>query len=86
VVEPDAQGEGIGNDLWQAISRDFPKFFWRARRDNPIISWYYSVSDGMTKSGTWCVLWRGIEVSRIPEVVENALGRASDFVEVPPGK
>jgi hypothetical protein len=86
VVEPDAQGEGIGNDLWQAMSRDFPKFFWRARRDNPIISWYYSVSDGMTKSGAWCVLWRGIEASRIPEVVDDALARASDFIEVPPGK
>ncbi len=85
VVEPDAQGEGIGNDLWQAIARDFPKIFWRARRDNPILPWYYSVADGMTKSGPWCVLWRGVDAPRIPEVIEDALGRASDFSE-PAGK
>ena len=34
-VEPLAQGEGVGRDLWQALSRDFPQLYWRTRIGNP---------------------------------------------------
>ncbi|HEX6764364.1 MAG TPA: hypothetical protein VF103_02775, partial [Polyangiaceae bacterium] len=43
-VLPEAQGEGIGFDLWQAITRDFPSFFWRTRHDNPVLPWYLGVA------------------------------------------
>jgi acetylglutamate kinase len=79
-VEPEAQGEGIGNDLWEAILREFPRLYWRSRPENPINSWYQSVSDGMVRLKEWNVFWRGIELDEIPAVVTRAESLASDFV------
>ena len=78
-VEPEAQGEGMGRDLWQAISRDYPALYWRGRAQNPIASWYASVCDGMVRLPEWNVYWRGIETSRIPEVIEAARAHPADF-------
>jgi acetylglutamate kinase len=79
-VEPQAQGEGMGNDLWQAFCRDFPHFVWRTRRDNPIVPWYASVADGMARRPNWYVFWRGIEPERIAAAIAEAEARPSDFV------
>jgi acetylglutamate kinase len=78
-VLPQAQGEGMGYDLFQALARDHACFFWRTRQDNPILPWYLGVCDGMAKTGSWCVLWRGVEPSRIPEVVAEAEALPTDF-------
>lgn len=78
-VDPEAQGEGIGNDLWQAMFRDFPKLFWRGRPDNPVNSWYQSVCDGMVRLPHWTVFFRGIEADRIPSVLDRANAIPSDF-------
>ena len=78
-VEPEAQGEGMGRDLWQAISRDYPALYWRGRADNPIASWYASVCDGMMRLPEWNVYWRGIEIQNIPEVIEAAGAHPADF-------
>jgi acetylglutamate kinase len=78
-VEPEAQGEGIGNDLWQAIQRDFPRLFWRGRADNPINSWYQSVCDGMVRLPAWNVFWRGIEPGDISAVIARAEAFPTDF-------
>ena len=78
-VEPEAQGEGMGRDLWQAISRDYPALYWRGRPDNPIASWYASVCDGMMRLPEWNVYWRGIEPQRIPDVIEAARAHGADF-------
>ena len=34
-VERQAQGEGIGGELWSMLARDFPRFFWRSRAGEP---------------------------------------------------
>jgi hypothetical protein len=78
-VEPEAQGEGMGRDLWEAISRDYPALYWRGRPDNPIASWYASVCDGMVRLPEWNVYWRGVETARIPDVIEAARQRPPDF-------
>ena len=78
-VEPEAQGEGMGRDLWQAISRDYPALYWRGRADNPIASWYASVCDGMMRLPEWNVYWRGIETRQIPDVIEAARSHPADF-------
>ncbi|HMJ12212.1 MAG TPA: hypothetical protein VK524_12395, partial [Polyangiaceae bacterium] len=78
-VEPEAQGEGIGQDLWQAMLRNHRALFWRARHDNPINSWYVSLCDGMVRGPSWHVFWRGVEPSRVPDVVSEALSRPFDF-------
>ena len=78
-VEPLAQGEGMGRDLWQAMERDFPRVFWRARPDNPIASWYINECDGMLRLPRWQVFWRGLAPEDIPRAVAEAEARPEDF-------
>jgi acetylglutamate kinase len=78
-VEPLAQGEGMGRDLWQAVLRDFPRMFWRTRADNPIAGWYAAIADGLFRSAEWHVFWRDIEPERLPALIEYALGLPDDF-------
>lgn len=79
-VLPEAQGEGIGHDLWHAIERDFPRIFWRARPNNPIAVWYQSECDGMLRRPGWNVYFRGLEPERVPELVAHAEAMPPDFV------
>lgn len=79
VVGPVAQGEGIGRDLWEALKRDQPRFYWRAKPGNAIATWYADNCDGLVRLGDWTVYWRGVAAADIPRIVEDALGRAEDF-------
>ena len=78
-VQPDAQGEGIGRDIWEVLVRHHAELFWRSRADNPIASWYLSVCDGMVRRAAWLVYFRGIPVELIPEAVAQAEARGADF-------
>lgn len=78
-VEPLAQGEGVGRDLWQALTRDHSRLVWRARPRNPISAWYATQCDGLVRLPRWTVFWRGLETSAIPSAVQNALERPEDF-------
>lgn len=78
-VLPEAQGEGIGYDLWQMLTRDFPSYFWRTRHDNPVLGWYLGVADGMARMARWTVFWRGLEPMRISEAIAAAEAWPSDF-------
>ncbi|MGE0321944.1 MAG: hypothetical protein AB7K71_23870 [Polyangiaceae bacterium] len=79
VVGPVAQGEGMGRDLWEAIKRDQPKFYWRAKPGNPIAGWYADNCDGLVRLPAWTVYWRGVEPSDVPAVVADAVARSEDF-------
>jgi GNAT superfamily N-acetyltransferase len=78
-VLPEAQGEGIGRDIWEVLVRHHAELFWRSRADNPIASWYVSVCDGMVRRPAWHVYFRGIPVELIPEAVAQAEARGADF-------
>lgn len=78
-VLPEAQGEGIGRDIWEVLVRHHAELYWRARTDNPIASWYQSVCDGMVRRAAWTVYFRGISVDLIPEAVAQAEARGADF-------
>ncbi len=78
-VERVAQGEGIGRDLWYALCRDQPVFYWRARDENRISSWYATMCDGMVRADGWFVYWRGVQRRDIPAIVEQALKWPDDF-------
>lgn len=82
-VTKDAQGEGIGSDLWSALVADQPRVFWRARADNPILSWYIKQCTGMHHQGAWYVFWRGVEASDIPEVARYCAGQPVDLDGAP---
>jgi len=78
-VLPIARGEGLGQDLWWALSRENPSFYWRSRSDNPINGWYTTVCDGVHKGREWNVYWRGIGSVQIPNLIADAIARPADF-------
>jgi acetylglutamate kinase len=81
-VDPVAQGEGMGRDIWQAFVREYPRFIWRAKTNNPICSWYAWQCDGLVRAGKWTVYWRGIDPGTVPAVVAEMLQRPEDFQAV----
>jgi hypothetical protein len=78
-VERQAQGEGIGGELWSLVTRDFPRFFWRSRPANAITAWYVKQCDGMARFPEWHVFWRGLPVETVEPAVRFALAAPSDF-------
>jgi acetylglutamate kinase len=74
-----AQGEGMGRDLWAALTRDHPKLFWRAKRSNPITAWYTTHCQGMVKVDLWTVFWRGLEPRDVPSAIDYACSLPEDF-------
>lgn len=78
-VEREAQGEGLGRDLWAEVSADHPTLFWRARRQNPIVDWYTRQCDGMARDDEWQVFWRGLPAARIAEAIAWTLAQPADF-------
>jgi acetylglutamate synthase len=79
-VDRQAQGEGIGGDLWSVMTRDYPTFFWRARPSNPILAWYLKNADGVARLSDWHVFWRGLTVDQIEPAIRYALAAPVDFV------
>jgi len=82
-VEPVAQGEGLGHDLWQALTREHRALFWRAAPHNPVGSWYVKQCDGMMRLPTWHVYWRGLDLEAVPAAITEALARPPDLAPTP---
>jgi GNAT superfamily N-acetyltransferase len=78
-VDREAQGEGIGSDLWEAVVQAHPILFWRSRRHNPINAWYVQQCDGLQRSGRWTVFWRGFSAQRLADAVAFAQAAPADF-------
>ena len=78
-VTQQAQGEGIGRDLWQAMLVDHPCLFWRARPNNPIRSFYERQCDARVRVSDWIVYAIGVTPAHIPELVSYALAQPVDF-------
>jgi hypothetical protein len=78
-VTRQAQGEGIGRDLWQAMQEEERVLFWRARAKNPIRAWYEKQCDGRVRVREWMVYWIGLAPERIPEAIAHALSQPLDF-------
>ena len=78
-VDAEAQGEGIGRDLWTALSADYARIFWRARPHNPISAWYTKLCDGLMRFVDWHVYWRGLPAADVAAAVEWALAQPVDL-------
>jgi bifunctional N-acetylglutamate synthase/kinase len=78
-VERQAQGEGLGSEIWSLVTRDYPAFFWRSRPANPITAWYAKQCDGLVRFPEWHVFWRGLPLQTVDPAVRYALACASDF-------
>ncbi len=78
-VSPEAQGEGIARDLWEALAAETPVVFWRARRGNPISDWYVKLCDGLARLPEWTVYWKGVAPGRISAAIDWAVAQPVDF-------
>jgi hypothetical protein len=78
-VEREAQGEGIGRDLWERMTAEYPRVFWRARASNPVNAWYTQQADGMARFPDWHVFWRGVPAEQIPQAIQYALAAPVDI-------
>lgn len=78
-VDREAQGEGMGRDLWQLVTNDHPTLFWRARPGNAITSFYLQQCDGMARFADWHVYWKGMPNERIADAISYALSAPVDF-------
>ncbi|HTM19313.1 MAG TPA: hypothetical protein VL172_02360 [Kofleriaceae bacterium] len=78
-VDVAARGEGIGRDLWQALTRDYPAFFWRSRATNPITPWYVQQCDGMLRTDPWIIFWRGLSPTDLPAAITWAQSAPVDL-------
>jgi acetylglutamate kinase len=78
-VDREAQGEGLGRDLWHLVVSDYPALFWRARPENPILPFYVQECDGMARTEHWHVFWRGLPTTAIAEAIDKALEQPVDF-------
>lgn len=78
-VDRQAQGEGIGGEIWSALTRDFPTFFWRASPSNPIVSWYAKQCDGLVRFPEWHVFWRGLPPEKIAPAIAYSLALPRSF-------
>lgn len=78
-VDGPARGEGVGRDLWRAMSVDYPVMFWRSRAGNALNSWYSANCDGMQRGDTWHVFWRGLDSAAIPAAIAYAAAAPLDL-------
>jgi acetylglutamate kinase len=78
-VSPEAQGEGVARDLWEAFAADAPVVFWRARRTNPISEWYVKLCDGLARVPDWTVYWKGLAADSIPKAITWAVKQPVDI-------
>ncbi len=82
IVTPEAQGEGLGAALWQALRARYPKLYWRSRNANPITPWYFLQADCSERHGPWVVFTNGIEdAAQRERIVREALSRDPGWVE-----
>jgi len=80
VVTPEAQGEGLGAALWQALIQRFSCVYWRARAGNPIAGWYFQQAWHTARRGEWIIYSVGIDdFATIEKVVLDAGGRESGW-------
>lgn len=78
-VTQQAQGEGLGRDLWRAMSEDYPRVIWRARNNNPINPWYEQLCDTRVRTEGWTVFLKGVAVNDLQEAVRYVLDQPVDF-------
>ncbi len=80
-VEREAQGEGVGSDLWVRLIGENPTVIWRARPSNPIDAWYLKQCDGLARFAEWHVYWKNLPSEKIPEAIAYSLAQP---IDIPP--
>ena len=72
-VKAGARGEGLGNAIWNRMTTDHKKVFWRSRPNNSINLFYKNVCDGFQKTKDWNIFWIGInDLDELTECIRMA--------------
>ena len=79
-VGPEARGEGLAQELWDAVCESHPAFFWRSRIGNSVNQWYDRQADGYYTASDWMIFWRGMSVESIPGIIAFCQTREPDFL------
>ncbi len=83
-VSEEAQGEGLGRAMWDAMRGENPALFWRSRRGNAINDFYFANADGARKNGVWTVFWCGLDAwDAIRDAVDQAVARPPTLLDAP---
>jgi acetylglutamate kinase len=83
-VLEEAQGEGLGRAVWQAMRARHPRLFWRSRHGNPVNPFYHAESDGCWRQPRWRVFWYGYEsLDDIQRCLLHCRDRAPTLIETP---
>lgn len=81
-VTDKAQGQGIGELLWDTLRRSEPGLFWRSKTSNPINTWYFKKCEGSWHNPQWTVFWYGVQDPSLSSVfITQALTRPNTFKE-----
>lgn len=78
-VTREAQGEGLGRDLWAAIAADYRRLLWRARPGNPIAGWYQQQCQSLYRTPEWTFYTRGIPAAELSDAIAYAQAQPVDF-------
>ncbi|CAL8301515.1 unnamed protein product [Merluccius merluccius] len=82
VVCSSEQGQGTGHLLWDCITQDLGRLFWRSRACNRINPWYFKHCDGSFINGVWTVFWFGLtDIRDSYELVEYARNLPDSFTD-----
>jgi acetylglutamate kinase len=81
VVTPEAQGEGLGAALWQALRQRFGQLYWRARAGNPVAGWYFQQAHTAHRRDGWIVYTVGVDdFGLLGQLTADAVDRDSGWV------
>lgn len=87
-VDPQSQGIGVADVLWQQLRQQCPNLMWRSRPDNGVNKWYFERSDGnlALSSAPWRMFWYGTAgLVRIKDYSRVAGGIPATFLPGGPG-
>lgn len=81
-VAQDAQGEGLGRAVWQAMRAENSALFWRSRQVNGINAFYSTEAEGCVKESRWTAFWYGLpSFVTIEACVEHCRVRPATLLE-----
>ncbi len=70
---------GLGSAVLSAVFEQFPALVWRARYNNPYVSFYYRHCHGLIKTDLWIVFWKTYTLNDVTGVVPFVLEKPADF-------
>lgn len=82
-VLDEAQGEGLGRAVWQAMRAENPRLFWRSRHGNGVNAFYHEQADGCLRQQRWRAFWYGLgtDFTLIERCAAHCAQRAATLVE-----